>query len=115
MSKVVPWSTADKSSAGFMFYCPGCAGAHQIWTKTSRSGGWTFNGDVDAPTFSPSVLVTYNGPDADGKDIGFGPGPPARCHSFVTDGQIRFLEDCSHSLAGQTVALPDYQRNDHES
>ena len=30
-----------------------------------------------------------------------------RCHSFIKDGQIQFLGDCTHSLAGQTVALPN--------
>jgi hypothetical protein len=29
------------------------------------------------------------------------------CHSFVTDGRIQFLSDCTHELAGQTVDLPD--------
>ena len=30
-----------------------------------------------------------------------------RCHSYVKDGQIQFLNDCSHVLAGQTVDLPE--------
>jgi len=29
------------------------------------------------------------------------------CHSFVTDGRIQFLGDCTHNLAGQTVDLPE--------
>ena len=29
------------------------------------------------------------------------------CHTFVTDGRIQFLSDCTHALAGQTVDLPD--------
>lgn len=33
---------------------------------------------------------------------------PYTCHSFVTDGRIQFLGDCTHSLAGQTVDLPDW-------
>jgi hypothetical protein len=33
---------------------------------------------------------------------------PSICHSFVTDGRIQFLNDCTHSLAGQTVDLPDF-------
>ena len=115
MSKIVPWSSVDGHQAGFTFRCPGCDGVHQVWTKTTRpNGGWTFNGDMDRPTFSPSVLVTYDGRDADGKDVGFGPGPPSRCHSFVTDGQIQFLGDCSHALAGQTVSLPEYQEDSHD-
>lgn len=28
------------------------------------------------------------------------------CHSFVRDGQIEFLSDCTHALAGKTVSLP---------
>lgn len=32
---------------------------------------------------------------------------PFVCHSFVTDGRIQFLSDCTHSLAGQTVDLPE--------
>ena len=29
------------------------------------------------------------------------------CHSFVTDGKIQFLSDCTHGLAGQTVELSE--------
>ena len=103
-----PWESPDGSQAGVTFRCPACDGVHQVWTKTPRpNGGWTFNGDFDRPTFTPSVLVTYNGPDADGKDVGFGPGPPSRCHSFVTTGEIQFCGDSSHALAGKTVPLPE--------
>ena len=63
-----------------------------------------YNGDAEKPTFTPSVLVTYNGSDA-GKDG----APPSVCHSFVTDGRIQFLADCTHALAGQTVGLPDFE------
>jgi hypothetical protein len=31
------------------------------------------------------------------------------CHSFVTDGKIQFLGDCTHALAGQTVELPEQE------
>lgn len=58
---------------------------------------WSFNGDYDRPTFQPSILV--EGSMRDG---------PNRCHSFVTDGQIQFLGDCTHALAGQTVPLRDF-------
>ncbi|WP_241754456.1 hypothetical protein [Cupriavidus basilensis] len=30
------------------------------------------------------------------------------CHSFVTDGRIQFLGDCTHALAGQTVPLAEF-------
>ncbi|WP_037422010.1 DUF6527 family protein [Sinorhizobium sp. CCBAU 05631] len=86
-----------------MFWCPGCDGAHQVGVGEGPGPRWGYNGNPDAPTFTPSVLVTYNGADA-GKDG----APPAVCHSFVTDGRIQFLGDCTHALAGQTVDLPDF-------
>lgn len=33
--------------------------------------------------------------------------PKHVCHSFVTDGKIQFLSDCTHDLAGQTVDMVD--------
>lgn len=99
-------STKLRNAEGvhILFWCPGCDGAHMIRTSTpEQPGGWSFNGDVERPTFSPSILVTYNGSDA-----GVADAPPARCHSFVTEGRIQFLADCTHALAGQTVDLPDF-------
>ncbi|RVG74080.1 DUF6527 family protein [Sinorhizobium meliloti] len=87
-----------------MFWCPGCDGAHQVGVGDGPGSRWGYNGNPDAPTFTPSVLVTYDGPDAS-KDG----APPAICHSFVTDGRIQFLSDCTHALAGQTVDIPDWE------
>lgn len=80
--------------------CPGCKRAHGIATGDGPGHRWGWNGDVAAPTFTPSVLVRY-----DGADAGTDGAPPAVCHSFVTDGQMRFLGDCTHALAGQTVPI----------
>lgn len=46
-----------------MFWCPGCDGAHLIRIEGQSPGCWGYNRNPDAPTFTPSVLVTYNGPD----------------------------------------------------
>lgn len=74
----------------WFFHCPGCGFLHQV------NAGWTFNGDRKKPTFRPSILVTSD----------YGPERVKRvCHSFVTDGSIQFLSDCTHALAGQTVQL----------
>ncbi len=81
---------------GWLFRCPGCDSAHVI------DSGWTCNGDVIRPTITPSILVN-------GRQGLIHPGMP-RCHSFVTDGRIQFLEDCTHALAGQTVDLPPVDR-----
>lgn len=86
------------------FWCPGCDGIHVIGVDNNDGGPkWGWDRNADAPTFTPSILVTYGG-----KDAGQGHAPPARCHSFVKAGQIEFLSDCTHSLAGKTVSIPDW-------
>jgi hypothetical protein len=30
------------------------------------------------------------------------------CHSFIQEGSIIFLDDCTHTLRGQTVPLPEW-------
>lgn len=86
---------------GQVFFCPGCTSSHQVNTK---SGGpkWTYNNNPDSPSFSPSILVTlrWSNEDQSEKD--------EVCHSFVTDGRIQFLGDCTHFLAGQTVDIPEW-------
>jgi len=91
---------AHDGKEGLIFWCPGCNMAHSIRTNPD---GWGYNGNPNAPTFTPSVLVTYNGLNA-----GIDGAPPAVCHSFVTDGKIQFLSDCTHSLAGVTVPLAEW-------
>lgn len=86
-----------------IFWCPGCDGAHQVQVGDGSGPRWGFDGNYDRPTLTPSINVTYNGPDA-GRDG----APPAICHSFVRDGQIQFLNDCTHELAGQTVPLKPF-------
>ncbi len=78
--------------AGWLVECPACGFGHLFDQR------WTFNGDQDRPTFRASMLV-YANPEAT--------PPRGRCHSYVTDGRIQFLDDSTHALAGQTVDLPD--------
>jgi hypothetical protein len=118
------WAGGGKE--GYRFWCPGCNDAHVVQTSP---GGWGFNGNGDAPTFSPSVLVR-RGHYLHGETPGncycdFAERHPevakgctwicCRCHSFVTDGRIQFLSDCTHALAGQTVDLPDYPTHQDQS
>jgi hypothetical protein len=93
-------SLRSVESGGLMFWCPGCDGPHMIQHGAGPGPRWGWNGNAERPTFTPSVLVRY-----DGADAGIGEAPPAVCHSFVTDGNIQFLHDCTHALAGQTVPL----------
>lgn len=80
------------------FWCPGCDNPHAV--KVAGGNAWNWNGSTEAPTLTPSVLS--NGPGPHHTDAS------PSCHSFVTDGRIQFLMDCSHALAGQTVDLPEY-------
>lgn len=88
---------------GISFLCPGCGEAHSIYTDEGTRPRWSWDGDVENPTVSPSILVTVDFPPED--------GGPIRCHSFVRRGSIQFLNDCTHALRGQTVALPDWPGN----
>lgn len=36
------------------------------------------------------------------------------CHSFVREGRIQFLGDCTHRLAGHTVDLPAFPFSEFE-
>ena len=104
-----------------MFWCPGCDCMHAIKHGDGSPPRWAWNGDVDKPTFSPSILVRGTKMTAKGRadaDAWAAAGCPKRdttfesvptvCHSFVTDGRIQFLGDCTHALAGQTVDLPPW-------
>lgn len=71
----------------FWFWCPGCETYH-VFTDE-----WKFNGNFERPTFEPSLVSS--------------PGTDHVCHLFLRDGQLEFLKDSYHELAGRTVALPD--------
>lgn len=81
--------------------CPGCKHAHGLSTKVPNGRGsiWKWNGSLESPTFNPSLFVRIY---RDNKDV-------LVCHSFIRDGKIQFLDDSTHSLAGQTVELPVFE------
>ena len=89
----------SKIQNGYLFFCPGCEIEHLVYVTAPDKPNWQFNNNPDAPTFSPSIDVRYP----------WGPSREERhCHSFVTDGKIQFLGDCTHALKGQTVEIPNW-------
>lgn len=115
------------TQTGLLFWCPGCKTAHGVATGQN---GWRWNGNYEKPVFHPSVLVqtghyamgyrkgsecwcTHNA-----TRVANGEQPLSFacriCHCFVggADGSkpgfIEYLSDCTHELAGETVALPNY-------
>lgn len=101
------------AGGGLGFWCPGCREMHVVWTGDGPGPRWGWNGSAERPTFTPSVLVTGVKQLTDEQHAAWMRGEPLpdavpqRCHTFVTDGRIQFLADCTHALAGQTVDLPD--------
>lgn len=93
-----------------VFHCPGCDTLHNPCVSAGTLYGngpvWGYNGSLDMPTFTPSLLYWLE-PRADADDEERRYIATRRCHSFVTDGRIQFLGDCGHKLAGQTVDLPE--------
>ncbi len=101
MPRVKPVTHGDGSPYGVHWDCPGCAAPHVV--PTSGPNAWGFNGDMERPTLSPSVLChPHPALDEHGKRY-----ETPRCHTFIRDGRIEFLADCTHALAGQTVDLPE--------
>lgn len=82
----------DRGSTLWVFQCPGCGYRHHFRTE-GEGPTWHWDGDRDAPTVSPSIHVN--------------PGSEAECHLFIEDGEIRYLKDSHHDLAGDTVKLPE--------
>ena len=87
------------------FVCPGCAvmhsnsGLHMLPVNCGdvKAPSWDFDGNLDAPTLSPSILT--------------GRGSDNVCHSFLRAGVFEYLGDCTHPLTGQQVPmgeLPDW-------
>lgn len=90
----------ESTYSALMFTCPGCAemhgndGIHILPVNTTLvQPSWDWDGDLEFPTISPSILT--------------GKGGPQRCHSFLRNGNFQFLSDSTHSLAGRTVEMPD--------
>ena len=107
MSKLIRLNPEYYQFSDIGFWCPGCNCLHEIAVdKPNYFGGrWTFNGDPVKPTFSLSYHLRINTPDMQGYNQHVA---TTVCHSFIRDGRIEFLSDCTHALAGQTVDLPDF-------
>lgn len=108
------WVGGD--SKGLHFWCPACSEVHQIVTD---AGSWQWNGSLERPTISPSILVTsgHYAPGWTGPTCYCNTKPPdsgewrwkcERCHSYVREGKIEYLDDCTHALKGKTIALPPW-------
>lgn len=120
---------AVKRGDSLFFWCPGCDDLHSVSVKL-----WEWDGDLIAPTISPSILVqgsvhmcpaTYEHyelcedpencgavghvlmeDDKQGHMRKHVAEPPfGNCHSFLRNGQWEFLGDSTHKLAGKNAQM----------
>lgn len=97
-SKLVPVNDHGVHYDCLAFVCPGCddthSGLHMLPVNTTEhSPSWDWDGNLEAPTLTPSILTKWMGTTV--------------CHSFLRAGVFEFLGDCTHALAGQSVPIPD--------
>lgn len=93
----------DGSGVLITFWCPGCEETHTYdvgtrmelgeWGRMKglpvRQDGWLFNGDLEYPTFSPSLKYDD-------------------CHLFVRRGIIEYCMDCKHEFKGEDIPLETF-------
>ena len=64
---------------------------------------WSWNGDLDRVSISPSILTVWEGDDENGLRI-----KHVR-HSVIKGGIIQFQRDCTHELAGKIRPIPSLE------
>lgn len=77
----------------------GYSGLHALPISDTRGKRpmWNFDGNLQMPTLSPSILTKHGNVNV--------------CHSFLRAGVFDFLGDCTHKYANQKVPmvpLPDW-------
>jgi hypothetical protein len=83
----------NKRGSVYEFHCP--CGVIHAFSPTVH----TWNGSLDKPTLQPSLLCD---------------SPGMRCHSYMTDGKIKFCTD-SYKFPGQEFEVPDWDQQPKES
>lgn len=89
---------------GYSHWCAGCRCVHTFHV-VGPGPVWTFNGNMEKPTFSPSMRYFIPArKDVVGKII---ESEVTLCHYFLTDGEIDYLADSSdHELRGKHPLQP---------
>ena len=99
MAKVI--ETRD----GWMIRCRASCQWHEFpKNPTAKGHRWSFNGDLENPTFSPSMNETRNWPGPHHNPD----APSSRCHFIVSNGRISYCSDCTHDLRGQSFPLEEW-------
>lgn len=65
MAKIHPYKNGKGEIILWALYCPGCRYDHDLAVAQYIEGGnpqWDFDGNIERPTFSPSLLVFKDDP-----------------------------------------------------
>lgn len=105
----------------YSFYCPGCQDWHSVNVGTGTGRPiWTFNNNLEYPTFRPSLLVRSGCKITEFKpgmacwcnyEAKYGKPAPFKCgicHLYITDGKIQYLSDCTHDYAGRLIDMIEF-------
>jgi len=92
-SKLIRLYNDEEEQIGF--YCEGCNDAHWFRIRGPQPV-WGFNGNLNCPSFSPSLRIRYGTGDRE-----------KCCHLILKDGIINYCGDCSHDLKGKPVKMVD--------
>ena len=79
----------------YSHWCEGCNHCHTFYIQCNGHT-WTFDGNVNDPTFNPSMLEFYTREDNTRKTL---------CHYFLHSGVMKYCGDSPHALSGQEVPL----------
>lgn len=89
MSKVIAPSKNDSLPKYYLVWCPACGSPHSF-----RVPPWGFDGNLESPTVSGSLKTSGNGVEC--------------CHLHIQNGEFVYLDDCTHSMGGKKVPVPDF-------
>jgi hypothetical protein len=91
-------SKHDELRSDWAAWCPACKQLHTWRTGTWAPGvpTWKFDGNLEKPTFSPSLRYLTG----------------TKCHLTLTNGIIEYHTDCPHSMAGLKIPLIDIPVDD---
>lgn len=107
------------------YVCPACDEQHHVPVLINQKGpaneGWNWNGNEERPTLSPSVKLTsgkyvpewdkikHEYDDRSGQE--WIEKNSRICHYFIRDGRIEYCGDCTHTMAGKKVELPEIKES----
>ncbi len=89
------WRGAQLVARHLRYWCPACDSMHGICIEGPEPR-WSWNGSLDAPTLTPSVLSYLPRPDGSRETL---------CHHFLTDGRVVVCGD-SPKHPNESLPLP---------